>query len=546
MLNDEEKKYLSSTRLSVKINYVEIEENYSDENIFYYYGKGIIISTINNETYIDKNYYTKDKLIQLLNSIFSCVDTIELILPEEFLSIDIINQAFYNLTCKTLTIDGKEKVNLEQLIAINNNCDIRELKVPDLEKNITNNKFNFKIIPNINNQFTSKKFKDFVFDDILHFKNLSIELPLKEDYTDDANKNISEKEDLEKIIDALIDIDTLSITVIDNGKQSIEESLEIIDKIEKSIGSKIENIYYITGNRNIDNIEILKTLENDHRVSIMYDKEIICSIDDFINMRNHINKMVNELKKFELSPLEKVLYVYDIIKDFYIINHKYMKEKKVSRLIHRIFKVNELNCQAYAALYSEILRELKIEATDFNLYSPLVEELFLTSDNHARTMIHLVDNKYKIDGLFSTDVVWDAIKKIKKNYHYEFFLTRISNLKRQYSLDKFHNDIEILFNNISITDLSEKEKQVYERLLNKNNISNEDIENLKKIMKNNISLKDFLYSLSAVRVAQGRDKKVIKEELVAIVNRTNKKEKFTDKFYNADEDLKYLDITLPD
>ncbi len=546
MLNEEEKKYLSSTRLSIKINYVEIKENYSDENIFYYYGKGIIISTINNETYIDKNYYTGDKLIQLLNSIFSCLDTIELILPEEFISIDIINKTFYSLTCKTLTIEGKEKINLEQLIAINNNCDIRELKVPDIEKNITNNKFNFKIIPNINNQFTSKKFKDFIFDDILHFKNLSIELPLKADYIDDSNKNISEKEDLKKIIDVLIDIDTLSITILDNGNQSIEESLEIINMIDNSIGSKIENIYYITGNRNIDNIEKLKTLETEHRVSIMYDKEIICSIDDFINMRNHINKMLNELKNFELSPLEKVLYVYDIIKDFYIINHKYMKEKKVTRFIHRIFKVNELNCQAYAALYSELLRELKIEATDFNLYSPLVEELFLTSDNHARTMIHLIDNKYKIDGLFSADVVWDAIKKIKKNYHYEFFLTRISNLKKQYSLDKFHNDIEILFSNISINNLSEKEKQVYERLLNKNNVSDEDIKNLKKIMKNNISLKDFLYSLSAVRVAQGRDKKVIKEELVAIVNRTNKKEKFTDKFYNADEDLKYLDITLPD
>ena len=546
MLNEEEKKYLSSTRLSIKINYVEIKENYSDENIFYYYGKGIIISTINNETYIDKNYYTGDKLIQLLNSIFSCLDTIELILPEEFISIDIINKTFYSLTCKTLTIEGKEKINLEQLIAINNNCDIRELKVPDIEKNITNNKFNFKIIPNINNQFTSKKFKDFIFDDILHFKNLSIELPLKADYIDDSNKNISEKEDLKKIIDVLIDIDTLSITILDNGNQSIEESLEIINMIDNSIGSKIENIYYITGNRNIDNIEKLKTLETEHRVSIMYDKEIICSIDDFINMRNHINKMLNELKNFELSPLEKVLYVYDIIKDFYIINHKYMKEKKVTRFIHRIFKVNELNCQAYAALYSELLRELKIEATDFNLYSSLVEELFLTSDNHARTMIHLIDNKYKIDGLFSADVVWDAIKKIKKNYHYEFFLTRISNLKKQYSLDKFHNDIEILFSNISINNLSEKEKQVYERLLNKNNVSDEDIKNLKKIMKNNISLKDFLYSLSAVRVAQGRDKKVIKEELVAIVNRTNKKEKFTDKFYNADEDLKYLDITLPD
>ena len=546
MLNDEEKKYLSSTRLSVKINYVEIEENYNDGNIFYYYGKGIIISTINNETYIDKKYYTDEKLIQLLNNIFSCLDTIELILPEELLSVDIINKTFYSLTCKTLTVEGKEKVNLEQLIAINNNCDIRELKVPDVEKNITNNRFNFKIILNINNQFTSKKFKDFILDDILHFKNLSIELPLREDYIDESNKNISEKKDLEKIIDALIDIDMLSVTVLDNGKQSIEESLEIINKIDNSIGSKIENIYYITGNRNIDNIEILKTLENEHRVSIMYDKEIICSIDDFINMRNHINKMLNEIKKFELSPLEKVLYVYDIVKDFYIVNHKYMKEKKVSRLIHRIFKVNELNCQAYAALYSEILRELKIEATDFNLYSTLVEELFLTSDNHARTIIHLVDEKYKINGLFCADVVWDAIKKIKKNYHYEFFLTRILNLKKQYSLDKFHNDIEILFSDMSVNNLSEKEKQVYERLLNKNSINDEDIKNLKRIMKNNISLKDFLYSLSAVRVAQGRDKKVIKEELVAIVNRTNKKEKFTDKFYNADEDLKYLDITLPD
>ena len=97
VLNDEEKKYLSSTRLSVKINYVEIEENYNDGNIFYYYGKGIIISTINNETYIDKKYYTDEKLIQLLNNIFSCLDTIELILPEELLSVDIINKTFYIL-----------------------------------------------------------------------------------------------------------------------------------------------------------------------------------------------------------------------------------------------------------------------------------------------------------------------------------------------------------------------------------------------------------------------------------------------------------------
>lgn len=547
MLNEEEKKYLSSTRLSVKINYVELEDNYyDDDDIFYYYGKGIIISTINSETYIDRNYYTGDRLVQLLINIFSCLDTTELILPEEFFDLDIINKTFFNLNCKILIVSGKNKISLEQLTAINNNSDIKELKVPDMEKNIGNNKFNFKIIPNINNQFTSKKFSKFIIDDILRLKTLDIQLPLKEDYCDENNLEISEEKDLDKIIEVLVDIDTLSITILDNGDESISQSFLVIDKIEQSIGSKIENIYFVTGNRDIKNIDLLKDLEKDHKISIMYDKEIICSIDDFVNMRSHINKIVDSIKRYELSPLEKTLFAYDVVKDFYIVNHKYMKEKKVSRLIHRIFKANELNCQAYSTLYAQILRELKIQASDYFLYSPLVEEIFLTKDNHSRTMIHLVDEKYCVDGLFSTDVIWDAIKKMKNNYHYEFFLTRTQNIKKQFSTDKFHNDIEILLSNKTVDTLSLKEKYFFERLLNKGQVFNEDIEYLRSIMKNNISLKIFLYALSAVRVAQGRDKKSIKEELVAVVNRNNKKEKYTDIFYDNNESLDYLDITLPD
>lgn len=545
MLNEEEKKYLSSTRLSVKINYVELEDNYDEGDIFYYYGKGIIISTINSETYIDRNYYAGDRLVQLLINIFSCLDTTELILPEEFFELDIINKTFFNLSCKILIVDGKNKISLEQLEAINNNSDIKELKVPDMEKNIGNNKFNFKIIPNINNQFTSRKFSKFIIDDILRLKTLDIELPLKEDYVDENNFEISEEKDLDKIIEVLVDIDALSITILDNGDESISQSFIVIDKIEQSIGSKIENIYFVTGNRDIKNIDLLKDLEKDHKISVMYDKEIICSIDDFINMRSHINKIVEFIKRYELSPLERTLFAYDIVKDFYIINHKYMKEKKISRLIHRIFKANELNCQAYSTLYAQILHELKIQASDYSLYSPLVEEIFLTKDNHARTMVHLVDEKYAVDGLFSTDVIWDAIKKMKKNYHYEFFLTRTQNIKKQFSTDKFHNDIEILLSNKTVDMLSLKEKNFFERLLNKNQIINEDIEYLRDIMKNNISLKIFLYALSAVRVAQGRDKKSIKEELVAVVNRNNKNEKYTDIFYDNNESLEYLDITLP-
>ncbi len=544
MLTEEEKKYLSSPRLTVKIHYVELKENYKDDDIFYYYGKGIVISTISNETYIDSNTYTNEKLIELLNDIYKNIDTNELILPEEFITIDMIEKTFSNLNCNIIKINGTNTVGYDQLKAINEYSKIKELKVPSIDKKIANNKFKFKIIPRINNQFTSPRFKDFIIDDILRLKALDIQLPLQEDYVDEKGQTISEKNDLNQVINVLVDIDSLSFTILDNGESSIVQSLDIIHDIEVSIGSQIEDIYYITGNRNIENISLLTEIDVSHKLSIMYDKEIICSLSDFINMRHIINLFIEKITKYELSPLEKTLYAYDLIKDFYIINSKYIQEKKISRYIHRIFKINKLNCQAYATLYEQILKELKIKAATYDLYSPLVAELFLTRDNHSRVMIHLIDEKYNIDGLFSTDVIWDSIKKAKHNYHYEFFLTRVINTKKQFSTDKFHDEIDILLGDKDFAELKEKELSFFQSLLNKDNVVEKDIEKLKIIMVNNISLKTLIYALSNVRVAQGKDKEKIKEELVAIVNRTNHKPEYNNKIFYEDEDLSYLDIAI--
>ena len=52
MLNSEEKKYLSSSRLSLKLNYIEFTDVDKLDDLFYYFGEGLIISTINGETTI--------------------------------------------------------------------------------------------------------------------------------------------------------------------------------------------------------------------------------------------------------------------------------------------------------------------------------------------------------------------------------------------------------------------------------------------------------------------------------------------------------------
>ncbi len=540
MLNSEEKKYLSSARLSLKINYLEFGDISKVDSLFYYFGKGLIISTINGETFIDKRFYTGNILVELLSEIFSVIDTIELTIPYEFLNIYTISKSFNNLTCDVLCIDGGGVVNSDQLSAINNFSNIKELKVSSYDKSIGLSKFNFKVTPLIEKKFTSDKFKNFLVSDLVHFDTLDIELPIREDYEVDG-KVVSELSDLKLIIDNLIDIDLVNFTIMDNGEKSIEQSISIISKIEKSIGSKIENVYYITGNRTIKNIELLHEVEVDHKLCIMYDTDIICSLDDFIVMRNFFDKVVNKINKFNLSSLEKCLMAYDFVKNFYIVNRKYTKDKTDSRFVHRLFKANDLNSQSYTELYAQILRELKINAASYMVYTPLVSEVFLTRNNHSRTMIYLNDDKYNVKGLFSADVIWDAIKKYKKNYHYEFFMTKVQGLKKQFPKDKFGNEVEYLMGNCKFEDLKNDDLIFFEIFLNKSVVEKSDLDFLRKILCNNIKFKDFIYSLSAVRVACGVDKKLIKEELIAIVNKVNKRGKFVDNFSN-DDDLSEWDI----
>ena len=540
MLNSEEKKYLSSSRLSLKINYLEFGDVNKVDSLFFYHGDGLIISTINGETFIDKKVYTGGSLVDLLGEIFSVIDTIELSIPYDFLNLYVISKTFGKLTCEVLCIDGDGIINSDQLNTINNFSNIKELKINNYDKSIGLSKFKFKVTPLIEKKFTSDKFKNFFVSDMVNFDTLDIELPIKEDYEVDG-KIVSELSDLKLIIENLIDIDLVNFTIMDDGEKSIEQSIGIISKIEKSIGDKIENVYYITGNRSIKNIELLHKVEIDHKLCIMYDTDIICSLDDFIVMRNFFDKVVNKINKYGLSCLEKCLMAYDFVKNFYIVNRKYIKDKNDSRFVHRLFKANDLNSQSYTELYAQILRELKIYAASYMVYTPLVSEVFLTRNNHSRTMIYLNDKKYNVQGLFSADVIWDAIKKYKKNYHYEFFMTKVQGLKKQFPRDKFGNEIEYLMGNCKFEDLKTDDLIFFEIFLNKSRVEQSDLENLRKLLKNNIKFKDFLYSLSAVRVANGVDKKLIKEELMAVVNKVNKRGKFIDVF-SDDKDLEEWDI----
>lgn len=140
---------------------------------------------------------------------------------------------------------------------------------------------------------------------------------------------------------------------------------------------------------------------------------------EFYNMYMFLKQIVDFIKYYNLSPLEQVILVYDILKSKKYIEENEDESPSVSRSLNEIIKSGKIVCLGYANLFNYILDELGIEN----------EKIYLTYTNrsygHARSLIHLKDNKYNIDDFFVSDITFDSKKsKNCKNYlnNYSYFL----------------------------------------------------------------------------------------------------------------------------
>ena len=143
------------------------------------------------------------------------------------------------------------------------------------------------------------------------------------------------------------------------------------------------------------------------------------SFKKFYNMYKFLDEIISFVKHYNLSPLEQVMLVYDIVK-----SHEYVKENEgesvgTSRSLSEIISSGKIVCDGFANLFNFILDELGIEN----------KKVYLSYTNknvgHARNMVYLKDEKYSIDNFFITDVTFDCKnEKRNKNYidNYYYFL----------------------------------------------------------------------------------------------------------------------------
>lgn len=156
---------------------------------------------------------------------------------------------------------------------------------------------------------------------------------------------------------------------------------EIIKKLERAFGSETSNIYFdVAGNSSFIGFreynDTIKTIDN----------------------------MVQEIERFNFSPFEKIMYVYDLVRNKVYVEVGEDEDKLNSRTLSSALLGDKIVCVGYARIFKTLLKKLGIHSREMHLYYPD------RSGGHARNEIYIKDEKYGVDGVYYFDPTWDSKK----------------------------------------------------------------------------------------------------------------------------------------
>ena len=181
----------------------------------------------------------------------------------------------------------------------------------------------------------------------------------------------------------------------------------IIDKIKES-NNGIEKIVVDLGIENFSIEELKKIKDKDMVVFSSRSNITRLSVDKLIEMEHLLDLMVKDIKESNLSPYEKYIAVYSIVKKFK--EYKFYKDNKSedekyadqSRSIYLLLENDYIVCVGYAKLLTALLKRVGINSVTWG-----VETI---DEPHSRVYVNLEDEKYNINGYYMCDPTWDYEK----------------------------------------------------------------------------------------------------------------------------------------
>lgn len=204
--------------------------------------------------------------------------------------------------------------------------------------------------------------------------------------------------------------------------------------LKNELGDMLDNLYFsIKGNIDVVNYK------------------------DCLNTLNTIDEIVKHIEKYTFSPIETIMYVYDLVR-----NKVYKKEVEeenstISRDLTNALLGDKIVCVGYANIFNKILEKLNINS---HIYS--LDDIDDPLSGHVRNVIYIKDDKYDIDGVYFFDATWDS----KRNNDDTSFLRSYNYFAKTKEFFDKEDKQNNLFNK-SLEYLSEELGEIVKKLLDK-------------------------------------------------------------------------------
>lgn len=185
-----------------------------------------------------------------------------------------------------------------------------------------------------------------------------------------------------------------------------------------------------------------------------------------------IRKKAETIKSLNLSKMETIMYVYDVVRNrvyqFENENEDYTKSRNLSEVLLG----DKIVCVGYSNIFKALLDYIGIPSDIVCLYDD--DEDY----GHARNVVYVNDPKYNIDGVYYFDATWDSKKKDEDNhylYSYKYFAKTRNYMDNEHMIQGLYfedklcplNNYELFEKVEEIVESGEKEKlMAYYRQIN--------------------------------------------------------------------------------
>lgn len=260
-----------------------------------------------------------------------------------------------------------------------------------------------------------------------------------------------------RIIETLIKFNKINEVRINfPDKKNYKNIFEII----KKINSLYKKCQFTIDIQEHGKNELYKSLVSE----VEFLKELNISFREFTNEIDLKSYFSYEKRLFEMiepaiefSPLEKYLFAYNIVKKFKPYKDS-VDDKELSRKLYRVLDSEFMVCQGYSELLGDLLDKLEIPNKYYHVeidtsfdYVPIdthvvTENMFKHNKkgNHARRIVHIVDLKYGVNGIFFADPTWDNVMEYD-TYNYALMTPDEYNGIKRYNYLDWHDIKEMLF-----------------------------------------------------------------------------------------------------